>query len=99
VSLFAVPEIERLTGLSLESWTVPGDRLRVLTHCPRLVNLRELEFDGRMASGRYFTLTDNEAREFVETPFLPALEAIHFIGDVSPAAEQLLRTRFKIVGR
>jgi uncharacterized protein (TIGR02996 family) len=98
-ALFAVPEIERLRGLSLQSCRVPPDRLRVLTHCPPLVNLRELEISGRTTGTRYLNFTDEEARELVDTPFLPALEAIYFYGDVSPEAEQLLRTRFKIVGR
>ena len=45
--------------------------------------------------GHNESMTDDEARAFVNTPHLPKLEGIHLDGWVSEFAEQLLRTRFK----
>ena len=95
--VLAVREIGCLTGLSLCRCRVPRNGFRILTHSPRLANLRELAISDRSCVGRYVDLTDEEAQEFVKTPFLPALEAIYFGDWISPRAEHILRTRFKIV--
>ena len=95
--LLVVREIERITGLCLQRCRVPNGRLEVLTHCPRLANLRWLAMGGRNSGQRRVDLTEEEAREFVATPFLPNLDAIYFRDWISHETKQLLLTRFKTV--
>ncbi|HJZ60212.1 MAG TPA: TIGR02996 domain-containing protein [Gemmataceae bacterium] len=95
--VLAVPEVGQLTSLSLQLCRIAHGHIQVVTRCPRLDRLRGLTITSRLGLSRGQSMSDDEAREFVGTPFLQLLEAIHMDGWISEEAERLLLTRFKTV--
>lgn len=98
-AVLEVPEIERLTNLSLLHSRVREGEWQLLAQCPRLVRLRALRFDAPriMPGWARRAFTEEDAQAFVDSPYLTRLEHIHIKDGIVTAALELLRTRFKDV--
>ena len=96
-SVIEIPEMERITSLSLRHCRIREGEWHAVARCTRLIRLKRLQFDvPQLSFGRPVApFSEEDAKEFVETPHLPQLEALHINGMVSPAALALLRSRFK----
>lgn len=90
-----IPEIDRLTELYLGRCRLSPEHLSVVTRCQRLQRLRTLGIRGRRMAGQ--GLTDEEARELTETPYLPNLAEIYLDGWLTERAVLLLRSRYETV--
>jgi uncharacterized protein (TIGR02996 family) len=93
----AVPEIERVTDLALRRCRIAVGSFDVVTQCPRLDQLQRLSISDRFHLRPDECLDEDEARAFVETPFLPKLESLFLDGWISEEAERLLLTRYRTV--
>ena len=98
-NVLEIPEVEWLTGLTLNHCRIREGEWSALAGCPRLRSLKGLQFAApHLGFGRTIAFfSDEDARAFVETPHLPLLESIHIGGTMSPTALELLRSRFKVV--